>query len=405
MKPRQKVSRAALELIERFEGYRRSAARLDDGRWTIGYGHTRSARQGLEVSEADAEALLIYDLLEVADAINELVFTPITQNQFDALAAFVFNIGIDAFRRSGVLRRLNEGQLLQAACAMEMWRRADFEGESILIDALVRRRAAEKALFLTPSGGFIPAPTAVLQPRLDSELASAVPAQTPVEVTAPLYGDRAVAERIGPLADYRPLNARDEAEEAPSASQVAADAVTQRLQSLLSEEAPAAEPAPQPEPPAPAPEMQTPAEPMAETPFALTPPPEDLQPAYAEPDEAPRAYADESGPELFISQPTAYDEFESQPIAHHEFDVAGELESTPLEPVRGLSPVALWAGVALLGLIVFAAGIFWGLSARGAGGVFSPHALVGWALGFAGIGCVATSVYFLLERLGGREEQ
>lgn len=407
MKPRQKVSRAALDLIERFEGYRRSAARLDDGRWTIGYGHTRSARQGLEVSEADAEALLLYDLLEVADAINEQVFTPLTQNQFDALAAFVFNIGIDAFKRSSVLRRLNEGQLLQAACAMEMWRRAEFEGEAILIDALVRRRAAEKALFLTPSGGFIPAPTAVLRPRLDSELASAVPADRPVEVTAPLHGDRAVAERIGPLQDYRPLQAMDE-QEAPSASQVAAEAVTQRLQALLSEdEVPAQtepEPTPEPEPPAAAPAVEAFPAPLAEAPFALTPPPEEAEPFAAEPEEAPRPFAEETGPGLFASQPAAYDEFDSQPIVQHEFDVTNELDETPLERVRGVSPVALWLGVIVLGLIFFASGIFWALNGP-KGAPFSVHALVGWGLAIVGIGSVATSVYFLLERLGGREEQ
>ena len=65
-------------------------------------------------------------------------------------SGFAFNIGLDNFLRSGVLRRINEGSLLQAACAMEMWRKADFEGERIVIDALVRRRAAEVALFLKP---------------------------------------------------------------------------------------------------------------------------------------------------------------------------------------------------------------------------------------------------------------
>src|SRR3989338_247541 len=62
MKSRHQVSRAAIELIKSFEGYRRKAAQLPDGRWTIGYGHTLTARQGAEVSEADAEALLMYDL-------------------------------------------------------------------------------------------------------------------------------------------------------------------------------------------------------------------------------------------------------------------------------------------------------------------------------------------------------
>ncbi len=69
--------------------------------------------------------------------------------------AFAFNVGVDNFRHSSVLRRVNEGALIQAACALEMWRRAEFEGERIVVDALVRRRAAEKTLFLTPStGGF-----------------------------------------------------------------------------------------------------------------------------------------------------------------------------------------------------------------------------------------------------------
>lgn len=150
MKPRNQVSRSAIELIKRFEGYRRKSAQLPDGRWTIGHGHTLTAREGAEVSEQDAEALLIYDLIAVSHSINEWVFTPLSQNQFDALAAFTFNIGVENFRRSSVLRRLNEGSMIQAACAMELWRKAEFEGERIVVDALVRRRSAEKTLFLTP---------------------------------------------------------------------------------------------------------------------------------------------------------------------------------------------------------------------------------------------------------------
>ena len=152
MSPRHRASRAAIELIKRFEGYRRTAAQLPDGRWTIGHGHTLTARQGAQVSEADAEALLLYDLLGIGQALNAAIFAPLTQNQFDALAAFAFNIGLDNFHRSGVLRRLNEGAPIQAACAMELWRKAEVAGARIDIDALVRRRACEKPLFLTPEG-------------------------------------------------------------------------------------------------------------------------------------------------------------------------------------------------------------------------------------------------------------
>jgi len=76
MNPRHKISPAGIELIKSFEGYRRRAAQLADGRWTIGYGHTKSAREGAEVSEADATALLLYDLMAVTSAVNDLTFTP-----------------------------------------------------------------------------------------------------------------------------------------------------------------------------------------------------------------------------------------------------------------------------------------------------------------------------------------
>ena len=143
MYARHRVSRAAIDLLKRFEGYRQTAAQLPDGRWTIGHGHTLTAREGVQVSVSDAEALLLYDLITVAHVVNENAFAPLNQNQFDALCSFAFNIGVDNFRRSQMLKRLNAGEAVQAACAMELWRKADFEGERIVIDALVRRRAAE----------------------------------------------------------------------------------------------------------------------------------------------------------------------------------------------------------------------------------------------------------------------
>ncbi len=376
MKPRQQASRAALDLIERFEGYRRSAARLEDGRWTIGYGHTKTARPGAEVSEADAEALLIYDLMEVAGALNDWVFTPLTQNQFDALCGFVFNIGTENFRHSNVLRRLNEGALLQAACAMEMWRRVDFEGEPIVLDALVRRRASEKALFLTPTRGFQPAPTQVLRPKLDSDLTGHVPASRPVVIAAALEGEEAKAERVGPKPDAAPA-----ANEPPFASQVAADAITARLQSILDEqpEAPAAAPWPEPE-------LAVEAEPE--------PVPSELETPWPQTSMAERAEVETP---LFSSEPMIFEDLESRRVAHHDYS---ELESTPTEQIRGLNPITLWGGALALGLVVFAGGIFFGFSNSNHG----LGAYFGWGLGIAGIVFVATAVYFLLERLGGREE-
>ncbi len=194
MKPRLQVSKAALRLIKSFEGYRRSSARLADGRWTIGYGHTLTAREGVDVNESDAEALLLYDLLAIGGAVNDLTYTPLTQNQFDALCAFAFNIGLREFRGSHVLTLVNEGAMLQAAQAIEAWRKADFEGDEIVVDGLIRRRSAEKTLFLTPPAGFVPTPSAIIQPRLDLDAAFA----QPVALEASMTGAQAVATRVLP---------------------------------------------------------------------------------------------------------------------------------------------------------------------------------------------------------------
>ncbi len=179
MTPRLKISRAGLELIKGFEGYRRRAVRMADGQWTVGYGHIKSARDGSDVTPEDAEALLLYDLQEVEIAINDGVLAPLTQHQYDALVSFAFNIGLDNFRRSAVLRRLNEGRVLQAACAMELWRKARVDGEDIVVDALVRRRATEKSLFLTPPGGSVAAPSSEIRPEPDFSVQAAVPRETP----------------------------------------------------------------------------------------------------------------------------------------------------------------------------------------------------------------------------------
>lgn len=211
MRARQKVTRAGIQLIAAFEGLRRRAARLPDGRWTIGYGHTLSAREGAEVSEEDAQALLHFDLLPIAEAVNSLVFTPLTQNQFDALTAFAYNVGIDQFRTSDVLKRVNEGRLTEAACAIDLWRKADLSGEPVILDALIRRRASEKALFLTPHDGFVPTPSPLVRPRVDTDLAPALPQSRPVDVDVPMEGAVAEVHRRAEPQSETPAEAEPEA--------------------------------------------------------------------------------------------------------------------------------------------------------------------------------------------------
>jgi lysozyme len=427
MQPRHRVSRAAILLIERFEGYRRAAAQLPDGRWTIGHGHTLTARQGAQVSEEDAEALLLYDLIGIAHALNEAIFTPLTQNQFDALASFAFNLGLDNFHQSGVLKRLNEGQMIQAACAMELWRKANVGGERIVIDALVRRRSAEKTLFLTPEGGaWVPAPSPILRPLLDTDAEGIVPLQTPVEVTAVLEGDQLAVHREGEPAPA-PVAPDDEAE---GPAKAAAEAVTARLSTIFQEsgEAPVIDDEADALPP------PLPDEAQAQADFGppLTPSPsEDPVPFFlrapeSEPDtpdaERPQAHDDEEGPDsgdLF---------FDPALIDRDAADVAGEAEAefeeadafdrdrfaiddrTPFDfgapvvqplPERPESRLLTLVAVAVLGLVFFGGGIFWATYARptAQAHLFNPR-LVGGLAGIAGVGFFVVAVYLLLDRLG-----
>lgn len=167
MTGRMRVSSNGLELIKSFEGFRETAARLPDGRWTIGYGHVRTAREGLTISEKDATDLLTYDLKPVEDAIASLTYAPLMQNQFDALVSLAFNISPGQFRESEILANINAGNYLAAANGFDLWRKARLNGRVMVVDALVRRRAAEKSLFLDHPSGHPAAPTPVVVPQID----------------------------------------------------------------------------------------------------------------------------------------------------------------------------------------------------------------------------------------------
>lgn len=147
-----KIGAAGLALIKSFEGLRLTAYLCPAGVPTIGYGHT-----GLDVSHADvaakwtiteaqAEEILRRDLGRFEKAVASCIARPLTQNQFDAMVSLAFNIGAAAFRGSSVVRRFNAGRTTEAADAFLLWNKA---GGKVL-PGLVRRREAERALFLKP---------------------------------------------------------------------------------------------------------------------------------------------------------------------------------------------------------------------------------------------------------------
>ena len=163
-----KVSREGIVLIKSFEGFRPRAIQRAEGGWIIGYGHTLSAREGASVSEADAELLLRYDLLPVEKSVNDTIPSTLNQHQFDALVSFAFSVGLDDFAASDVRHRLKTGAPGAAADAMMGW------PEPAQPETALRRRAAERALFVANPAAPVALSDLLLAPLLPPSLASPV---------------------------------------------------------------------------------------------------------------------------------------------------------------------------------------------------------------------------------------
>ena len=138
-----KISQEGVNLIKHFEGCRLEAYKCPAGVWTIGYGHTKGVKEGDAIEQEAAEAFLIEDLEAFEQAVARLVKVPLTQQQFDALVSFTFNLGAGNLAASTLLRKLNNYQYAEVPEQMMRWVRAGGQ----VLDGLVRRRAAEAALF------------------------------------------------------------------------------------------------------------------------------------------------------------------------------------------------------------------------------------------------------------------
>jgi lysozyme len=97
-----KTSAKGIELIKKSEGFRAEAYKCPAGVLTIGYGTTAGVTPGMVVTEAEASGLL---MKRIADIEHELygLNLKIRQPQYDALVDFIYNVGLGAFLRSGLL--------------------------------------------------------------------------------------------------------------------------------------------------------------------------------------------------------------------------------------------------------------------------------------------------------------
>ena len=137
------IGQKGIELIKHFEGCELEAYKCPAGVWTIGYGHIKGVSEGMSITQEQAEQMLLDELKEYENYINELVVVDLSQNQFDALVSWVYNLGPANLKSSTLLKVLNSGDYAGVPAQIERWNKA---GGKVL-EGLIRRRLAESSLF------------------------------------------------------------------------------------------------------------------------------------------------------------------------------------------------------------------------------------------------------------------
>lgn len=135
-----KIGNSGLQLIKSFEGCRLTAYKCPAGVWTIGYGHTAGVKQGMTITQEQADNYLKSDLVIYENHVNKLNRS-FNQNEFDALVSFTYNCG------AGSLQTLCKNRTnAQIADALLLYNKANRK----TLEGLTRRRKAERELFIKP---------------------------------------------------------------------------------------------------------------------------------------------------------------------------------------------------------------------------------------------------------------
>ncbi len=140
-----KTSAKGILLIHEFEGFRSTAYRDPVGIWTIGYGFTQGVRSGDTITRQDADKRLQDELFTYEAGVIKATEGKCTQDQFDALVSFAWNVGVAGMSGSSVIKAHNRGDYEEAALKFHLWNKA---GGKVLT-GLTRRRVAESEVYLT----------------------------------------------------------------------------------------------------------------------------------------------------------------------------------------------------------------------------------------------------------------
>ena len=138
------IAQSTLDFITKEEGHKNRAYKDSKGLITIGVGHLiKPDEQHLinaTLTDEQVKDLLKSDLKWCSEAVESSVKVPLSQPQFDALYSLCFNIGETNFKKSTVVKKINENDLKGAADAILMWSKQP---------ELLPRRKRERALFLS----------------------------------------------------------------------------------------------------------------------------------------------------------------------------------------------------------------------------------------------------------------
>lgn len=150
------ISQRGIDFIVSFEGKK---TLLADGRYaayldtlanppvpTIYCGLTKGVKMGMVLTKEQCDAMFAREVNIYDNAVDELVTVELSQAAHDACCSFVYNCGVGAFKGSTLLKLINQGKMEQAAAQFARWNKAGGK----VWPGLVRRRAAEAALFLSP---------------------------------------------------------------------------------------------------------------------------------------------------------------------------------------------------------------------------------------------------------------
>ena len=141
--PTMNISAEGKALIKKFEGCKLEAYRCAAGVWTIGYGTIKNVERGQTITQQQADDMFDHEMKEYETYVNTAVTVPLSQNQFDALVSWVFNLGNGNLQASTMLKVINSGDHAGVPAQIKRWNKA---GGKVL-DGLIRRREAEALLY------------------------------------------------------------------------------------------------------------------------------------------------------------------------------------------------------------------------------------------------------------------